>query len=93
MAALSHPEFRTGPPPQNPDILEPLRHWFNQITPHSPKQAHLICYLIPPTCPFARTIKLFGYTLFRIPPLRKLNPLYEEFIALRFRALTYLADK
>jgi hypothetical protein len=28
-----------------------------------------------------------------IPPLCKLNPLYEELVSLRFRALSYLADE
>ncbi|NEQ99812.1 MAG: hypothetical protein F6K30_24435 [Cyanothece sp. SIO2G6] len=104
MATLSHSDFdlggdhsndqvpTTGPPQQKRDFFAPLRHWFNQINPRSSRQAHLICRLIPPTCPFARTIKFFGYTILDIPPLCKLNPLYEEFIALRFRALTYLAD-
>jgi hypothetical protein len=34
-----------------------------------------------------------GRKLFHIPPLCKLNPLYEEVVSLRFRALCYLADE
>ncbi|OKH57096.1 Mo-dependent nitrogenase C-terminal domain-containing protein [Scytonema sp. HK-05] len=29
----------------------------------------------------------------RIPPLRKLNPAYEQVVSLRFKALSYLADE
>ena len=48
--------------------------------------------MIPTQCPFERDISLFGRTIVSIPPLCKLNPLYEELIGLRFRALCYLAD-
>jgi hypothetical protein len=57
------------------------------------KLAHRLCQLIPAQCPFERDVKLFGRTLFHIPPMCKLNPLYEEVVALRFRALCYLADE
>lgn len=40
----------------------------------------------------AFSTKIKDKTLFTIPPLCKLNPLYEEVIALRFRAQCYLAD-
>ena len=52
-----------------------------------------ICKLIPAQCPFERDISVFGHKLFHIPPLCKLNPAYEELVALRFRALSYLADQ
>ncbi len=72
--------------------LQPLRHWLDQIEVNSPEFAHRLCRLIPAQCPFERTVKLFGRTLFHIPPLCKLNPVYDEVVALRFRALCYLAD-
>jgi hypothetical protein len=72
--------------------LQPLRHWLDQIEVNSPELAHRLCRLIPAQCPFERTVKLFGRTLFHIPPLCKLNPVYDEVVALRFRALCYLAD-
>lgn len=75
------------------DILQPMRRWLDQIEVHNPKLAHRLCKLIPSQCPFERDVKLFGYTLFHIPPLCKLNPLYEEVVGLRFRALCYLADE
>ena len=72
--------------------LRPLRQWLDRIEVQSPEWAHWLCKLIPSQCPFERTVKLFGRTLFQIPPLCKLNPLYEEVVGLRFRALCYLAD-
>lgn len=66
--------------------------WFDAIEIQDPNLAHLLCKTIPARCPFAREIKLFNRTLFQIPPLCKLNPLYEQIVALRFKALCYLAD-
>ena len=67
--------------------------WFDALEIHNPKMAKLLCKTIPARCPFTREIKLFDYTLFHIPPLCKLNPLYEQVVALRFKALSYLADE
>ncbi len=75
------------------DILKPLRLWINNIEVRDRQFAHGICKLIPAQCPFERDMKLFGKTLFHIPPMCKLNPLYEEVVALRFRSLCYLADE
>jgi len=57
-----------------------------------PQVAKLIAKTIPAQCPFERDIILFGHKIGHIPPLCKLNPLYEQFVGLRFRALCYLAD-
>jgi Mo-dependent nitrogenase C-terminus len=73
--------------------LQPLCHWLDAIEFHHPKVARMFCKLIPASCPFERDIKLFGRTLFHIPPLCKLNPFYEQFVGLRFRALCFLADE
>ncbi len=75
------------------DPLQPLRQRLDRVEVHSPKLAHRLCKLIPAQCPFERDVKLFGRTLFHIPPMCKLNPLYDEVVALRFRALCYLADE
>ena len=75
------------------DVLRPLRQWLNQVEISNPKLAHRLCKLIPAQCPFERDVKLFGHKLFHIPPMCKLNPLYEEVVMLRFRALCYLADE
>ncbi|MBV5260853.1 hypothetical protein FLX56_20765 [Synechococcus moorigangaii CMS01] len=74
------------------EVLKPLRQWLNNLEIDEVNQARLICQLVPAQCPFARDISLAGLIRFRIPPLCKLNPLYEEVVALRFRALCYLAE-
>ena len=73
--------------------LRPLRKWLNEIEIKESNLAHRLCKTIPAYCPFAREVQMFGRTFLRIPPLCKLNPLYEEVVALRFRALCYLADE
>ena len=73
--------------------LKPLRQWLNRLTPTTPEVARQICRWIPAQCPFEREVKWFEITLFRIPPLCKLNPFYDEVVGLRFRALCYLADE
>lgn len=75
------------------DFLQPLRQWLNTIQVSDPQLAHRLCRAIPAQCPFERDVKLFGKTLFHIPPMCKLNPLYEEVVGLRFRAMCYLADE
>ncbi len=90
------PRLRT-----KPHILGKIRAGFStyvgqiidRIEINNPKIAQLICRLIPPSCPFARTVKIFGHKLFSIPPLCHYNPLYAELIALRFRALVFLSEQ
>ncbi|MBW4518445.1 MAG: Mo-dependent nitrogenase C-terminal domain-containing protein [Scytolyngbya sp. HA4215-MV1] len=91
MATLTHHNTLTSRGHPHFDILAPLRHWIDRIEIPNDRFAHLLCRLIPCTCPFERTITFFGKTL-HIPPFCKLNPLYNEFVALRFRALSYLTD-
>lgn len=75
------------------DPYRPIRQWLNQFEINNNAIAHSICRLIPAQCPFERKIQLMGRTLLYIPPLCKLNPVYEEVVSLRFRALCYLADQ
>ncbi|AFY35193.1 Mo-dependent nitrogenase C-terminal domain-containing protein [Calothrix sp. PCC 7507] len=75
------------------DVLLPLRRQVDNIQVRDRQLAHRLCQLIPSQCPFERDVKLFGKTLFHIPPMCKLNPLYEEVVSLRFRAMCYLADE
>lgn len=75
------------------DVLSPVKHWLDALEIHDPKVAHTLCKLIPPQCPFERDITIFGRKIVHIPPMCKLNPLYEQFVGLRFRALCYLADE
>ncbi len=81
-----------GHAPISLDALGPVRHWLDDLEVHDPRVARFLCKLIPPQCPFERDIKLFGRKIVHIPPLCKLNPLYEQLVGLRFRALSYLAD-
>lgn len=74
------------------DPLQPMRDWLDQYEVHDPRLARFLCKLIPPQCPFERDVKLFGHKVVHIPPMCKLNPLYDQLVGLRFRALTYLAD-
>ncbi|MGA7933515.1 MAG: Mo-dependent nitrogenase C-terminal domain-containing protein [Kovacikia sp.] len=73
--------------------LQPIRHWLDNIKIDNANRARFFCRLIPAQCPFERTIQLFDRPLFHIPPLCKLNPFYEQFVGLRFRALSYLVDE
>jgi len=75
------------------DILQPLRQRVDSIQVRDRQLAHRLCKLIPSQCPFERDVKLLGKTLFHIPPMCKLNPLYDEVVGLRFRAMCYLADE
>lgn len=75
------------------DLLRPLRDQVDRVQVRNSNFAHRLCKLIPAQCPFERDVKLLGKTLFHIPPMCKLNPLYDEVVALRFRALCYLADE
>ncbi|CDM94177.1 nitrogenase [Arthrospira sp. O9.13F] len=75
------------------DVLAPVKHWLDDWQLHDPKVAKFICKMVPPQCPFERDIKLFGHKIVHIPPMCKINPLYEQLVGLRFRALSYLADE
>jgi Mo-dependent nitrogenase C-terminus len=74
-------------------FLQPVREWIDSIEIRDRNLAHRICKLIPAQCPFERDIKVLGHTIAHIPPMCKLNPLYDEFVGLRFRSLCYLADE
>jgi hypothetical protein len=74
------------------NLLQLLRQWLDQIEIHDREIARFVSNMIPAQCPFERDIKLFGRQIAHIPPLCKLNPLYEQLVGLRFRALCFLAD-
>ncbi|MFN6560899.1 MAG: Mo-dependent nitrogenase C-terminal domain-containing protein [Nostoc sp. ChiSLP01] len=73
-------------------ILQMLQHKLDAIEIRNTELAQLLCRVIPSTCPFERSINLFGHFIVYIPPLCKLNPLYNQLIKLRFRAQCYLAQ-
>lgn len=103
MATITHTHEHDHPvisprvksPKKSPrfDVFAPLRRWVDGIEVKQIKLAHTICTLIPCTCPFERNVNFFGRLLFHVPPLCKLNPLYDELVSLRFRALNYLAEE
>lgn len=81
--------------------FQALKLWLSRVEVHDHRTAKVICRLIPATCPFAKTVKfgdrfalpmLRGRVLFTIPPLCHFNPFYDEFVLLRFRALSWLGD-
>jgi tellurite resistance protein len=73
-------------------LLAPVRHWLDDLEIHDPRIARFLCKMIPPRCPFERDVELFNRKVVHIPPMCKLNPLYDQLVGLRFRALSYLAD-
>lgn len=84
---------RSFPSRPHRDALTPLRNWLENIQIQDRRLAHRLCKLIPAQCPFERDVVFLGKKLFHIPPMCKLNPLYEELVGIRFRALCYLADE
>ena len=75
------------------DLLQPLRQWLDSLEIQNRKLAKFIAKLIPAQCPFERDVILLGRKIAHIPPMCKLNPLYDQLVGLRFRALCYLVDQ
>ncbi|MBD2243329.1 Mo-dependent nitrogenase C-terminal domain-containing protein [Nostoc sp. FACHB-888] len=97
---LEHPQQVTTSTISSPaltkrqiDALHPLRDWLDGLDIQDPRVARFLCKMIPSQCPFERDVTLFGRKIVHIPPMCKINPLYEQLVGLRFRALSYLADK
>ncbi|WP_225938594.1 Mo-dependent nitrogenase C-terminal domain-containing protein [Kovacikia minuta] len=84
-----------APKPQSSDfdVLHPIRQWLDNLPIDDPKLARFLYKIIPGQCPFERDIILFGRKVGHIPPLCKLNPLYDQFVGLRFRSHCYLIDE
>lgn len=78
---------------QSLHLLRFLQQWIDDLEIREEQIARQIVRLIPAQCPFAREVRLFGRVILRIPALCKLNPLYEQLMGLRFRALCFLADQ
>ena len=75
------------------NLLAPVQYWLDGLEIQDPRIARFLCKMIPPQCPFERDIELFDHKIVHIPSMCKLNPLYDQLIGLRFRALSYLADE
>jgi tellurite resistance protein len=78
--------------PAGLDPLKKVRDWLDGAQVRDPRVARFLCKLIPSQCPFERDVVLFGKKVVHIPPMCKINPLYEQLVGLRFRSLSYLAD-
>jgi tellurite resistance protein len=81
------------PKPHQKNVLQPVKDWLDGWEIHDPRLAHFVCKVIPPQCPFERDIVLFGRKIVHIPAMCQINPLYEQLVGMRFRALCYLADE
>jgi len=79
--------------PRHGILLDRLRHWIDGIGPRSLLLARLLVRLIPARCPFERDVVIGGRTLLHIPALCQINPLFDELMALRFRALCRLETR
>ncbi|OYQ65399.1 nitrogenase [Pseudanabaena sp. SR411] len=77
----------------HPNVLEPVKEWLDHMDIHDSRLANLICKVIPAQCPFERDVVLFGRKIMHIPAMCEINPLYDQLVGLRFRSLSYLADK
>jgi tellurite resistance protein len=77
----------------HPSVLEPVKEWLDHMDIHDSRLANLICKVVPAQCPFERDIVLFGRKIMHIPAMCEINPLYDQLVGLRFRSLSYLADK
>jgi len=73
--------------------LERLRGWLDAQAPADPAVARLLVKLIPAQCPFERDVMVLGRKIVHIPPMCRINPLYEQLMALRFRCLCLLAGE
>ncbi|MCG5057755.1 MAG: Mo-dependent nitrogenase C-terminal domain-containing protein [Limnoraphis sp. WC205] len=74
-------------------LFNPLGQWLDSLEIHDPQLALFLYKAIPAQCPFEREFKIAGRTFLKIPPLCKLNPLYDQVVGLRFRAMCYLVDE
>jgi len=83
----------TGGHVEDHSLLHPVKDWLDQMEIKDSRIARFLCKMIPAQCPFARDIKLFGHKIVHIPPMCKINPLYDQLMGLRFRALSFLADE
>lgn len=77
----------------HPCVLEPVKEWLDHMDIRDSRLANLICRAVPAQCPFERDVYLFGRKIMHIPAMCEINPLFDQLVGLRFRSLSYLADK
>lgn len=68
-------------------LFNPVRNWIDNVQIKHVWAALIVVRMIPPTCPFERTIAIRGHTILKIPKLCGFNPTYEQLVGLRFKAL------
>jgi tellurite resistance protein len=73
-------------------LLSPVKDWLDRLDVKDARLARFLCQMIPAQCPFERDVTVFGRKVVHIPPMCQINPLYEQLVGLRFRALSYLAE-
>ncbi len=86
-------EGGTAPIEAHHDLLDPVREWLDRLEFHDRRLAHAVCRIVPAQCPFERDVVLFGRKIAHIPAMCKINPLFDQLVGLRFRALSFLADR
>ncbi|MEM9244187.1 MAG: Mo-dependent nitrogenase C-terminal domain-containing protein [Cyanobacteria bacterium P01_F01_bin.153] len=91
-AATGSASGLTPPAPHHNPVLAPVQDWLDGLDVKNEKVAHFLCKMIPAQCPFERDVVLFGRKVVHIPAMCKINPLYEQLVGLRFRALSFLSD-
>ena len=77
----------------HPDLLHPVKNWLDEMNIKDARLARFLCKMIPSQCPFERDVSLFGGKTVHILAMCKINPLYDQLVGLRFRALSFLADE
>jgi hypothetical protein len=92
LASQFHPPLGAPSPTFLDTILKPMRNWLDGVEIADRDVAHLLCKLIPAQCPFERDVVILGHKVAHIPPMCKINPIYEQLVGLRFRSLCYLVD-
>ncbi|MBD0387339.1 MAG: Mo-dependent nitrogenase C-terminal domain-containing protein [Nostoc sp. C3-bin3] len=77
----------------NNNLLNQIRYHLDSLEIRNSNLAKVLCKIIPSNCPFEKTVKILGRTIFQIPPLCKINPFYEQIVGLRYKCLLYLVDE
>ena len=76
------------------DPLKPLRNWLENLNISNPQASAQAVSTDPIPMSLSSAISIYlGARSYIFPPMCKLNPLYEEVVMLRFKAMCYLADE
>jgi len=92
ISAIKH-KLESLPHHEHKALLDPLKDWLDRLEIDDRRIARFLCKAIPSQCPFERDIFLFGRKVMHIPAMCQINPYYDQLVGLRFRSLSFLADK